>query len=184
MHCPQCGQQQAPEVVRFCSRCGFPLDGVIQLLASGGVLPAFRPEEGPKEVSPRRRGVRQGGILLLTGVLLVPILGILASYSGAGLLEVLTAIAAIICFVGGPLRMLYAALFEEPAPSWPRMPQGYVQPSVPLHGMPVRSALPPPPAAQPSPWTPRRNTGELIRPASVTEGTTRLLDKEDPTNRQ
>jgi hypothetical protein len=184
MHCPQCGQQQAPEVVRFCSRCGFPLDGVIQLLANGGMLPAFHQDQGPKEISPRRKGVRQGGILLLTGVLLVPILGILASYSNAGFLELLTAIAAVICFIGGPLRMLYAGLFEEPAPSWPRVQPPYIQPPVPLHGMPARSALPPPPATQSTPWTPRRNTGELVRPPSVTEGTTRLLDKDDPTNRQ
>jgi hypothetical protein len=181
MFCPQCGQQQAPEVVRFCSRCGFLLDGVLQLLSNGGMLPSFQQPQGPREMSPRKRGVKQGGILLLTGALLVPILGVLASYSSSGFLEVLCAIAAIICFVGGPLRMLYAGLFEEGAPSWPR-PGAYMQ-SATLQSMPVRSALPPP-VAQPSPWMPRRNTGELIRPPSVTEGTTRLLDKDDPANRQ
>jgi hypothetical protein len=80
--------------------------------------------------------------------------------------------------------MLYAALFEEPAPSWQRPSAPYFQPAVPLHGMPPRSALPPPPASQNTSWTPRRNTGELVRPPSVTEGTTRLLDKDDPNNRQ
>ena len=42
MFCPQCGQQQVTGVIRFCSRCGFPLDGVIQLLSNGGALPAYR----------------------------------------------------------------------------------------------------------------------------------------------
>ena len=28
MFCPQCGQQQVSDVTRYCSRCGFPLDGV------------------------------------------------------------------------------------------------------------------------------------------------------------
>lgn len=182
MHCPQCGQQQAPEVVRFCSRCGFPLDGVIALLANGGMIPALA-SPGVKEISPRKRGVRQGGILLLTGILLVPILGILASFSSSNFLELLTAIAAIICFVGGPLRMIYAALFEEGAPSWQRQMPQYIHPPPPLHqAAPLRSALPPQPARPPAPWSARPQTGELVRP-SVTEGTTRLLDKDDPVNR-
>jgi len=182
MHCPQCGQQQVSETVRFCSRCGFPLDGVIQLLAHGGILPVYREPGTPAPISPRKKGVRQGGILFLTGVLLVPILGILYSYSNSNFLELLTAIAAVICFVGGPLRMLYAALFEEGGPNWPRTQTAYVQPSMPLQpGMPPRGALPPPSARQPTGWSGRPNTGEIVRP-SVTEGTTRLLDKDDRTN--
>ena len=180
MHCPQCGQQQAPEVVRFCSRCGFPFDGVIQLLANGGMLPAFEQVEGAKEISPRRRGVRQGGILLLTGILLVSILGVLSSFSGSSFLELLTAIAAILCFVGGPLRMIYAALFEEGAPKWQRTITPYASP-MPLHGgAPARNALPAPQARQAPGWIQRPRTAELARPPSVTEGTTRLLDKDEP----
>jgi hypothetical protein len=184
MHCPQCGQQQTSEVVRFCSRCGFPLDGVIHLLTNNGILPTYQPVPGTKEISPRRKGVRQGGILLLTGVLLVPILGVLASFAGnSNFLEMLVAIAAILCFVGGPLRMLYAGLFEEGAPTLPRVvATPYVQP-VPLRpGVPPRGALPPPPVHQAPGWSPRPQTGELVRPPSVTEGTTRLLDKDDPSH--
>src|SRR5688572_32658153 len=39
MHCPRCGQQQVTEETRFCSRCGFQLGLVAELLAHGGVLP-------------------------------------------------------------------------------------------------------------------------------------------------
>src|SRR5262245_44242060 len=113
MFCPQCGQQQATGVVRYCSRCGFPLDGVIHLLGNGGILPVYSSPDEPVQISARRRGVKQGGILLLSGAVVVPILGVLASFSNAAFLEILVAFAAIICFVGGPLRMLYAALFEE-----------------------------------------------------------------------
>src|SRR5262249_40310063 len=130
MHCPQCGQQQTSEVVRYCSRCGFPLDGVIHLLAHNGMLPTIAGGEGKHEISARRRGVRQGGILFLTGILLVPIMGVLSHYSDSNFIELLTAIAALLCFVGGPLRMLYAALFEEPAPpQWTRASAPYVQPA-------------------------------------------------------
>jgi hypothetical protein len=182
MHCPQCGQQQAPEVVRFCSRCGFPLDGVIQLLANGGMIPAYVPE-GEEKISPRKRGVKQGGILLLTGILLVPLLGILSSFSDSTFLQLLAAVAALLCFLGGPLRMLYAGIFEEGAPRPVRAIAAYPPVPMALHGAaPVRNVLP---AAPPRPvqnWGPRPRTAELARPPSVTEGTTRLLDKDDPGN--
>jgi len=182
MFCPQCGQQQVSGAVRFSSRCGFPLDGVIQLLASGGMMPVYRGPDEPVPMSPRRKGVKQGAVLLLSGAVIVPILGIIASFSPSYFPQLLAALAAIICFVGGPFRMLYAALFEEGAPKRPMM---YGPPPVgPPQFAPPRqaTALPPPPVHTPPSWR-RPNTGELADPPSVTENTTRLLDKEDRTNR-
>ena len=182
MFCPQCGQQQATGAVRFCSRCGFPLDSVIHLLANGGMLPVYRSPDAPNEISPRKRGVKQGGILLLSGAVLVPILGVLASYGNSQFLEILVAFAAIICFVGGPLRMLFAGVFEEGAPS-KIMPgvRPYVPAPMPAQFAPqVQNAALPPRSAQPhTGWRQRPNTAELISPPSVTENTTRLLDKEE-----
>ena len=188
MFCPQCGQQQTPGTVRYCSRCGFPLDGVLQLLGNGGMLPVYRDPEAPKEISPRRKGVRQGGLLFLLGVLIVPILGLFASYSNAAFPEILAGLAAIICFIGGPLRMLYAAIFEEGAPT-PVFhgARPYVGPpmSTPKFGAPVHNAaLPPPPGQSASGWRSRPTTAELADRPSVTENTTRLLDKEDRTGNQ
>lgn len=185
MFCPQCGQQQVTGVVRFCSRCGFPMDGVIHLLGNGGLLPIYRDPDEPVQISPRRKGVKQGGLLLLSGAVIVPILGMFASFTNATFLEILAALAAIICFIGGPLRMLYAAVFEEPAPK-PFRP--YV-PAAPMHVPPQqfashgqRPALAPPPARPQGSWRPRPTTAELASPPSVTENTTRLLDKEDRNN--
>jgi hypothetical protein len=177
MFCPHCGQQQTTDVVRFCSRCGFPLDGVIYLLHNGGVLPAGY--QGPTEISPRRRGVRQGGILLLSGMLVLPLLGVFSSWTGGPFIEILMAIAAIICFVGGPLRMIYAALFEEGAPK--RIGPPYAPPANPVPAFPPRNlgALPPPMPKQTAGWR-RPTTAELAQPPSVTENTTRLLEKEEP----
>jgi hypothetical protein len=183
MFCPQCGQQQVSGIVRFCSRCGFPLDGVIQLLASGGMMPIYRGPDEPVPMSPRRKGVKQGAILLLSGAVIVPILGIIASFSPSAFPQLLAALAAVICFVGGPFRMLYAALFEEGAPKRPMMygpppvaPQQFVPPPR------QNTALPPPPPVRAPSWRDRPNTAELLNPPSVTENTTRLLDKEDQTN--
>ena len=183
MYCPQCGQQQASGVIRFCSRCGFPLDGVIQLLSTGGMLPVYHQPDEPVQISARRKGVKQGAILLLSGAVIVPILGVLASFSNAAFPQILAALAAIICFIGGPFRMLYAALFEEGAPR--RYPTYGPPPvAVPQQFGPPRqhTALPPPPARSPSAWR-KPNTAELANPPSVTENTTRLLDKEDRTER-
>ena len=184
MYCPQCGQQQASGMVRFCSRCGFPLDGVIHLLGTGGMLPVYHQSDEPVQISPRRKGVKQGAILLLSGAVIVPILGVIASFSNAAFPQILAALAAIICFIGGPFRMLYAALFEEGAPR--RYPAYGPPPPVaaPPQFAPPRqhSALPPPPARGPSAWR-KPNTAELANPPSVTENTTRLLDKEDRTER-
>ncbi len=180
MFCPKCGQQQAPASVRFCSRCGFPLDGVLQLLGSGGILPIYSEPEGPKEMSPRKKGVRQGGMLLLLGIVLVPVLGVLASYSNSSFPEILTALAALICFLGGPLRMLYAAVFEEGAPN-PYRARPFVQAPMPApqFNPQVHNAALPPASAQPGlGWRQRPVTAELANRPSVTEGTTRLLDKE------
>jgi hypothetical protein len=185
MFCPQCGQQQVTGVIRFCSRCGFPLDGVIQLLSTGGALPAYRSADEPVQISPRRKGVKQGVLLFLLGVLIVPILGMFASFSSAMFPQMLAILAAIICFVGGPLRMFYAAVFEEGAPK-PIRPYGAPIPMhVPQQFMPQgqNPALPPPPARQPPSWRTRPTTAELANPPSVTENTTRLLDKEDRTDR-
>src|SRR5882724_9638133 len=103
MHCPHCGQQQMSDVIRFCSRCGFPLEGVIKLLANGGVMPLYSGEQGPPEASPRKRGVKQGGMLLLLGVVMVPALGVLYGWTDINLFGFLTALAAVLLFIGGPL---------------------------------------------------------------------------------
>jgi len=174
-----------PGGVRFCSRCGFPLDGLMQLLGNGGMLPVYHqlPDE-PGKISPRRKGVKQGALLILAGAVIAPILGVLASFSNAAFPQILAAVAAIICFIGGPFRMLYAALFEEAAPR--RFPVYGPPPVAPPQFVPPRqhSALPPPPPVHsPSAWRGRPNTAELANPPSVTENTTRLLDKEDRTDR-
>lgn len=184
MYCPQCGQQQVSDSLRFCSRCGFPLEGVLQLLGSGGALPFYQPS-GPREISARRKGVRQGAALFLAGAVLVPMLGVFYSFTnGPNLLDILVPLAAIIFFLGGLMRMLFAAIFEEGAPKHHHVvTTSYAPPHVSQLGAHAPAALPP---AQNNPaagWRSRPITSEVRQPSSVTENTTRLLDKDDPENR-
>jgi hypothetical protein len=182
MYCPQCGQQQASSEMRFCSRCGFPLGGVAELLAQGGVLKAGGEELRGSALSPRRRGVRQGVLMILLGTVVVPILAILNSYQeDTASLDVLVAVSAVIFFAGGLMRILYAALFESSTPGAEGRLPAEVTPAVPAQlkaGAPA-PALPPAQGVPVSDFTPRRmNTAELAQPPSVTENTTRLLDEE------
>lgn len=157
----------------------------MQLLATGGALPVYHPVAGGKEMSARRRGVRQGAVLLLTGFILVPILGVLNSFNEGNLFDIFVALAAIVFFVGGLIRMLFAALFEEGTTQRPVMAASYVPPSFPAQlNTPARgSALPPAPANPATGWRQRPNTSEIFQPPSITENTTRLLDKDEPTKR-
>jgi hypothetical protein len=184
VHCPQCGQQQVSESLRFCSRCGFPLEAVVQVLASGGMLP-FQPSfEGRRGPSPRRKGVRQGAALFLAGAVLVPILGILNAFTpGPSFLDILVPLAAIVFFVGGLMRMLFAAVFEEGASARPIMRTSYVPPSSAQLNAQPRNALPPAPANPDAGWRPRANAAEGLQPPSITENTTRLLNKDEPESR-
>jgi hypothetical protein len=182
MYCPQCGQQQVSDSLRFCSRCGFPLEGVLQLLGSGGAPPLYQPI-GPREMSARRKGVRQGAALFLAGVVLVPVLGIFNSFIEGPNFDIFVALAAVIFFLGGLMRMLFAGLFEEAAPKPLFMPGSYASLPVSQLALHAPAALPP---AQHNPapaWRPRTNTAEVRQPSSVTENTTRLLDTDDSANR-
>jgi hypothetical protein len=104
MFCPQCAQQQVSETVRYCSRCGFPLEGVSAVVASGGQLPMRYLQSASRELSPRSKGVRQGALLMLSTFLIVPIVAILTVSINAAP-HIFVPIAAIGCFVGGLLRM-------------------------------------------------------------------------------
>lgn len=184
MYCPQCGQQQVSESLRFCSRCGFPLEGVLQLLGSGGALPFYQPISGPREMSARRKGVRQGAALFLAGTVMVPLLGVINSFThGPTLLDILVPLAAIIFFLGGLMRMLFAALFEEGAPKHHQIVSTSYAPIPVSQAAHAPASLPPAQSNAATGWRPRPNTAEIRQPSSVTENTTRLLDKNDSGNR-
>lgn len=158
------------------------MEGVMHLLAHGGMLPRYEAPSGEKTISPRRKGVKQGVLLMLIGAMLVPIFGVMAGFAPGRISDVFgffAAISAVICFLGGPLRMLFAAIFEEAA-----KPQAYVAapsympPAVPSPAARV-SALPPPAVGTQS-WHQHPQTAEIVAPPSVTDHTTKLLEKSDP----
>jgi hypothetical protein len=181
MFCPKCGQRQAADDVRFCSSCGFALNVVSDVLAGGGQLHWRPPEQaGPYPLTARQKGIRQGAMLMLSTLLVMPVV-IFLLVSLLKLPGVLIPLAGAFCIFGGLLRILYAVFLEDDAPARaPHAAQTYVPPSAPPNylGTPAQqnTALPPPRNAPAH--RPRYNTGELAeRPPSITENTTRLLDR-------
>ena len=63
MYCPACGQQQLSVETRFCSRCGFLLTGVAEVMSRGGTVPGM--SDAGKRSSPRKRGLKQGLFIFL-----------------------------------------------------------------------------------------------------------------------
>ena len=155
------------------------MEGVLHLLAHGGMLPRY--DSGEKKISKRRKGVMQGVIVLLAGILLVPIFGVMSSFASGRISDVFAffaALTAVICFIGGPLRMLFASIFEEGAPRQPYIPaMSYTPPAMPPPPQARVSALPPP-AVNTHAWR-RSDTAEIVPPTSVPDHTTKLLEKSD-----
>jgi hypothetical protein len=182
MFCPICNQEQTSDETRFCSRCGFLLTGISQVIANGGILPHVPASDGDRNaISPRRKGIKQGTLLFFLGLIMVPIASIITIAVGED-----PFVAAAIFFltvVGGILRMLYAFLFES---NQPGVSEESVLPEVlkkalpkknqphalsPQQSVPASSYVPPPMAN----W---RDTNDLAAPPSVTDSTTRLLEKD------
>ncbi len=174
MYCPQCGQQQISETTRFCSRCGLLVSGLPEWIARGGMVP-FAPQAQPgvKPQTPKRKGMRRGAKLMFISAVLFPMfLGFSIAVDTPGPLVV-----PITVFFAGLAILLYSVLFGEDIPT---ALQEVAEPSR-LKGLfGSKSALPPAPAnvhMQSTVSQPVR-TSELAGPPSVTENTTRLLDRE------
>lgn len=177
MHCPKCGQQQISEETRFCSRCGLLLTGVAEVVANSGIVPAQTTGLMGSATSPRRRGVKQGGFVFLLTFLVVPILiviSIMLNLKPA----VFPMLAMFLLGVGGLLRIAYALMFESGVGASTFLPDAL--PS----GTDIRGALPSSQTiaasvyASPSSGS-QRDTNDLQRePGSVTDNTTKLLERE------
>jgi hypothetical protein len=182
MHCPKCGQQQISGETRFCSRCGFLLTAVAEVVANAGQLPGVLPSSGQNSMSPRRRGLMQGLFIFLLSFLVVPLITMITIAMGAEPFAVV--ISAVLLVVGGLLRAVYALMFESGDPGVPTLEASAIAASRKLFGNKPTASLPPersvPAVDYAAPtagsW---RGTNELEpRPGSVVESTTKLLKNE------
>jgi hypothetical protein len=175
MYCPRCAQQQVSDEMRFCSRCGLPLGGLMEWLAFGGA-PAGRVQEKPLSLaSPRRKGIRRGAKVMFFSGALLPVTVLMSIAAD----EPFPLFFPVISFIVGLTITLYSYLFGEDFPAikgQPAQPFG-IGPQGAMSGQ----ALPPAssiPIYNPGNPGQRVRTNELAQPPSVTEHTTKLLDNE------
>jgi len=182
MYCPKCAQPQATEETQFCSRCGLSLTNLKEVVLADGKAKLSQGETDP--TSPRQKGVRQGVMLMLLSVILIPAYILLAALFPANDRLVESAVSdtpfekisqavLLTIFMLGLARMLYARFFQEGTIA----EEGGVKTDMAqLRGSPANHVLPP---AQGAPvsgfgsW--RANTGEIAQPLSVSEHTTKSL---------
>lgn len=181
MFCPRCGQAQVNEDTRFCSRCGFLMQGMLDVIAKGGLPPEVADRSAPGAVSPKKRGVKQGGLMMLSSLILVPVTALLVAL--IGLSPPVVALTAIVTFWGGFLRILYALIFQSNVPT--TQPETFVESVTEnLTGIPQGQKVLPPQQSVPisESYQPRaghwRETSDL-QPNSVTEKTTRTLNNKE-----
>ncbi|MEP6900387.1 MAG: zinc ribbon domain-containing protein [Actinomycetota bacterium] len=180
VYCPRCGQEQISNQTRFCSRCGFLMTGISEIVITGGLNQQLQ-SANVKLLTPRKRGLKQGGAWFLLGIFLVPLLGVLSLLIRFP--EEIIGLAAIIFFVGGIVRMIYALIFESGNPADKTLEENVIQTAQKLlNKKPQANALPPQQSIPISGYVPPiqgnwRDTNDLV-PNSVTDGTTKLLEKD------
>lgn len=182
MHCPRCGKQQVSGQLKFCPKCGLPMELVTEVVANGGSLPQL--EELLKRKSSfltRRNGMVFSLLWFIFFILIVTPFWAIVD------VEEMAAMSAVVGIFGGLLIFLFSVFFLGKKPKEiPGMQS--VSPGQQIsagiqndqHALPPHLQQSADEYVSPGPGSWRvPDTGELAGPGSVTEGTTRLLKKEE-----
>lgn len=161
MFCPKCGHNQASEDVRFCSRCGFQLAAVSELLANEGIT-----QVQDLKASTAPRFSRFGAKLIFFSIVLFPVILLLSiAWNWPELLFV-----PAFLLLTGVAQIAYRRIFGENRPS-----NGHRKNDLEAKTGPGYL----PPAAAPSAASLfDRETADFTASPTITEPTTRLLEIE------
>jgi hypothetical protein len=167
MFCPKCSQSQVSENMRFCSRCGFPLIGVAELVANDGTLELKDP--GGSDITRRKIIVRGWAVLTILNLILAPFIVI-----GVQSVEavVIYLFFSLVLLLGGFAWMIYTRPSREDRDLFNKTNR-----DKDIRAGDTQSALPPNRSIPVDPFILRHQTNELGTPQSITEGTTKLLEK-------
>src|SRR5205085_11525895 len=136
MYCPNCGQQQLSEEMKYCSRCGLALSVLAEWLTGGALPPIMAREVTVSPSSPRRRAMRRAAKLMFSSGVLFPVflfISFVIHESGPMIIPVLLFFVSVVL-------MLYARLFGDPSPQV-KTPRAQ---SLKVDSTSARGSLPPP----------------------------------------
>jgi len=183
MHCPRCGQQQISQETKFCNRCGFQMGLIPHLIANNGVLPQLAElYKGKSSLFTRKNG------LILTALWFIFFVMMMPAFFGIANVEELAAASAVFGVFSTMMLLIISLAFLKRAPKKSEIMQLEMMQNVSqaLHGGHAVGALPAQqsqPAQVYSPPTAGSwrapDTGEFSRPGSVTDNTTKLLQKDE-----
>lgn len=168
MFCPKCSQPSSEEI-RFCPRCGLSLVPHAALLAAGDAPAAPSAAAQPPVRTKRQIATRRAGKLMFFSVVLVPIfIGFSIGADGPEPMLV-----PLFAFLAGLAWLVYARLFVDNVVEAPRQASrrdlaGGERPALGAQQFVPASSFSQPPSI----------TAEIAPPPSVTEHSTRLLDKD------
>lgn len=175
MHCPRCGQQQVSEEIKFCSRCGFPLGLVSEILAHGGFLPQLADLHKTKSKFTKKHGVMFSVFWFIFFLfIMTPFWGILDVDKMAGMSAIVGIFGGLMILIGS-LVFLKSSKEIQPGMTLTNQPQmlyGSAQQNAlpPQQSVPTSSYVPPKPGS----W---RETNDLVEPNSVTDETTKFFNR-------
>jgi len=184
MHCPRCGQQQVSNETKFCSRCGFQLAIVSELILHGGTLPQLAELNNKKTFFNKKNGV-----LFSTFWFIFFTMFMTSVWAILNAPEELVAFCAVTGIFGG-LLLLIGSLVVLPSSKRPAMLPGQdlhspTPQQAGLYGTAAPAALLPQQQQPASVYTAPAgswrapDTGDLVERGSIVEGTTKLLKKDE-----
>ena len=169
MFCPKCSQQQISEDVRFCSRCGFQMHVVAQLLENNGALLGFETQTSEKNSLYQRITSSAGAKVMFLSFVIAIFVFILALLTDAPEFLILP----FLLFIIGAAMLAYRLIFggknavsnEENIHKTKTFNRaGSPNELPPMQSIPVNAYE-----------SPRRHAAGMSAPPSVTEPTTKLL---------
>ena len=178
MFCPQCGQQQVSEEIKFCSRCGLPLGVVSEVVGQGGYLPQLAElSNSKKTVFNKKNGVVLSVFWCIFCIFMAIVFDGILNINRVGEFFVASG------FFGGIL-ILIASLAYLPSSKAKGVDLQFTPTPKNLYGH-AQGALPPQQSQPVSSYVPASGgwrapeTGEFAHPGSVTDTTTKLLKHDD-----
>lgn len=184
MYCPRCGEIQSLGNLRFCSKCGLPLGLVSEILSNDGTLPQLEEFYSKKgKVITRKNGIFFSIIWFVFFILLLtPFWAIMDVDELAGISSIIGVFGSLLIFLYSlfflakpPKDSLNQALIQNNNTAPQNLSSQQTQQNVlpPQQTQAARDFVAPSPASRKS-----YDTGDLVEPGSVTEDTTKLLQKE------
>ena len=183
MHCPRCGQQQISTETKFCSRCGFQMGLIPELLANNGVLPQLAElYQQNQSWLTRKNGVIFSLLWFVTFVMMIP------AFAGLADAEEVAGVSAVFGLFTTILLLIFSLGFLKKSQKTISIAalEAHQAQATGLYGAtPNQHALPPQQSVPAQSYTAPQgawrtpDTGEFATPGSVTDSTTKLLTKDE-----